>query len=254
MVAPLLLLGTKEARREARRRKELRDILGRGGAVDRNRRLPSLRKFVTDHYRAIAIVLAAASFLMLLHIYYFNALTAAKQQVKNLRAQIEGAIQMRENIIPGLTTAVDRFIGYEGGVFLSAIKARENSLGGSRSTEDLVQALKEIKGSDFSPNDLSRFMAVAENYPTLVSSQSYQLLIAQIGDVENKIYGKRIEYNDAVNVYNTGLSTVPANLLGTIMGFCLEPYFEWDGKPEWVFPGSEAGGPSLRMESRSQEK
>ena len=190
----------------------------------------------------------------MLQIYYFNALIVAKQQVENLRAQIEGAIQMRENIIPGLTMAVDRFIGHERGVFLSAIKAREDSLSGPKDTEDLVQALEEIKGSDFSPSDLSRFMAVAENYPTLVSSQSYQLLIDQIGDVENKIYEKRIEYNDAVNVYNTQLSTVPANLVGAIMRFRLEPYFEWDREPEWVFAGSEAGGPSLRMESRSQGK
>ena len=173
-----------------------------------------------------------------------------KQQVNNLRSQIESGLQMRQNIVPALTVAVSQFLSHEKGVFLSAVKARENSLSMPKDMEKLVQSLKEISGKDFSPDALSRFMAVAENYPRLVSSESYQLLIAQIVDVENQIYNKRIEYNDAVNLYNTRLSTFPGNAAGWIMFFRLEPYFEWDKKPEWVFAADlEPGEPTLGMKS-----
>ncbi|GAI82637.1 unnamed protein product [marine sediment metagenome] len=155
---------------------------------------------------------------------------------------------MRQNIIPGLTAAVNQFINHERNVFLSAVKAREDSLSMSKDIEKLIQSLKEISGRDFPPNALSRFMAVAENYPRLVSSPPYQLLISQIADVENQIYNKRIEYNDAVNVYNTYLSTFPANMVGRPMRFRLQPYFSWENKPEWVFPANpDSGEPPLEM-------
>ena len=253
---------------KTKRKEELRNILdpehvhkrdpaGRGPKG----RFYALRRYVAEHNRVLLAALLVAVCLIT-QIYYYNRLTAMKQQVNNLRSQIESGLQMRQNIVPALTVAVSQFLSHEKGVFLSAVKARENSLSMPKDMEKLVQSLKEISGRDFSPNALSRFMAVAENYPRLVSSESYQLLIAQIVDVENQIYNKRIEYNDAVNLYNTRLSTFPGNAAGWIMFFRLEPYFEWDKKPEWVFAGTPPGGnpadlepgePPLRMKSEKSD-
>ena len=198
-------------------------------------------EFVAAHYRAILAVVAVVSS-VILNIYYFNHLTFQEQNVSNSRAQIESALQMRRNLLPALTVVVHQFISHEKNVFLSAVEARGKTSYGSGAGDlgQLAETLKGLTGS--SPGALSRFMAEAENYPRLVSSESYQLLITRIANVENQIYEKRNEYNDAVNRYDTYLSTFPANIIGRIMGFRLQPYFEWNNEPEWVFEAERGSG------------
>lgn len=191
-------------------------------------------RFIVKHYKAIsitALVVACAY----THVYYFNRLTIMKQQVGNLRAQVDAGLQMRQNIVSGLTAAVNRFIAHEQGIFSSAMETRRDSMGVSNNLKKLVQTAKDFSGTEFSPAGLSRLMAVAENYPQLVSSQPYKVLVEQIGTVESQIYDKRNEYNNAVNVYNTRLRTFPVNLIGRILRFGVQPYFSWDNKAEWVF-------------------
>ena len=261
-----LLFGhrTAPATRAARTRSVLRSLLSRHktskreqevrrsldlGQVRKQRKLRAVRRYVAEHYKSILAALILAS-LAITYVYYYNKFTAMEQQVQSLRSQVEGGLQMRQNVIASLAVAVSRFLSHEKGVFLSAVKARESSLDVSKGAEKLLQSLKDISGKDVSPSDLSRFMAVAENYPGLVSSGSYQLLISQIADVENQIYRKRIEYNETVARYNTAVSTFPGNTVATTTGFRVERYFEWAKKAEWALTvDPEQDEPPLRMES-----
>jgi len=241
--------------KESRRRDELRDILDLE-VTPKKGKFHTIHRFIIEHYRIILITLFAVISLIM-HIYYFNTLTVMKQRVINTRAQIESALQMRQNIIPALTTVVYQFINHEKNIFISAVVARENSLTTSKDLDKLTQALKGLTGEDFSSQALSKFLALAENYPQLVSSESYQLLISQIADVENQIYQKRIEYNDEVNRYNTRLSVFPVNILGRMMRFRLQPYFEWGKGAEWVFLASPEQGElpvSMKLENSKGNK
>jgi len=219
--------------RSTKRQEQVRVILG-PQHFQKRRWLHLFGQFIVEHYKAIsitALVVACAY----THVYYFNRLTIMKQQVGNLRAQVDAGLQMRQNIVSGLTAAVNRFITHEQGIFSSAMETRKDSMGVSNDLKKLVQTAKEFSGGEFSPAGLSRLMAVAENYPQLVSSQPYKVLVEKIGTVESQIYDKRNEYNNAVNVYNTRLSTFPVNVVGRVMRFRLQPYFTWEDKPEWVF-------------------
>ena len=239
--------------KQAKRKDELRELLELG-VVNKKGKFQAVRMFIFEHFKIILLVLFLVISLIS-HVYYFNKLMIMEQQVINMRAQIESALQMRQNLVPSLTMVVYQFINHEKNVFLSAVEARQNSLAISGDLNNLIKGLKGITGQDFSSEALSRFMAVAENYPQLVSSQSYQLLIAQISDVENQIYSKRIAYNDAVNIYNTRLSMFPVNIMGRIMGFRLQPYFEWKNKAEWVFVTNLEEGElpvSMEIETRNQ--
>jgi len=215
-----------------KRRRELRGILGTSKA-NRKQRFPllwKLRAYVVAHYKlllGVGVVIACAY----THVYYFNRLTTMRQQVSNLRGQIQGGLQMRQNVIPSLTVALNRFIAYEKNVMLTAVKARKDAVTMSEDLEKLGQFVQQLSNRDLSPESLSRFIAVAENYPQLASTQAYKVFIKQ-----------------AANLYNTRLSTFPANLVGAILGFHREPYFTWDKGPEWVFVTDEQSGePPLKM-------
>ena len=214
--------------RGTKRREQVRVVLG-PEHFQKKRWLHLFGRFVSDHYLSISITVLVVVFAYT-NIHYYNKLIRMEQQIGNLRAQVGAGLQMRQNIVVSLTATVDRFITHEQGIFTSAMETRESSIGVSNDLKKLVQGAEK-----FSPAGLTRLMAVAENYPQLVSSQPYKVLVEKIGQVESSIYEKRIEYNNAVNVYNTRLNTFPVNIIGRILRFGTEPYFSWDNKAEWVF-------------------
>lgn len=230
-----------------RRRAELRTILDTG-RVSRKSKLHVVRRYIAENFKlllAVAVVVAC----VVTHIYYFNVLTTMWQEIGSVHAQMENSLQMRQNTVPSLTVAVNRFISYEKDLFLATAGSREKSLSASKDMDELLKSLKEMSGSGLLPGNLPKLMAVAENYPQLVSIQSYRLLIDQIANVENQIYDKRVEYNKAVNLYNTTINRFPANVVGRVMGFHSEPYLTWNEKAEWRFvPDSGSGESPLKVE------
>jgi LemA protein len=216
-----------------KRQERVRVVLGSEN-FQKKRWLHALRRFIAAHYLSITITVLTVA-VVYTHIYYYNRLITMEQKIGNFRADIESALQMRQNIISGLTAVVNQFISHEQGIFSSAIETRKESMAVSGDLKKLIESAKELSPNQFSPANLSRLMAVAENYPQLVSSQPYKVLVEKIGQVESQIYDKRVEYNNAVNVYNTRLSLFPANIVGGILRFRIRPYFSWDNNPEWVF-------------------
>jgi LemA protein len=218
-----------------RRREQVRINLGPEN-FQKQRWFHPLKQFIAEHYKAILIITTTVA-CAYMNIYYYNQLIIMKQQIGNMHSQIEAGLQMRRNVVSGLTATVNRFISHEEQVFSSAIEARKESLGVSNDLKKLIESVNDLSEQQFSPESLSRLMAVAENYPQLVSSMPYNVLVAKIADVETQIYDKRVQYNDAVNIYNTRLSTFPVNIVGRMMRFRICPYFEWSDTPEWVFEG-----------------
>jgi len=218
---------------DAKRQEKVRVVLG-SEHFQKKRRLRLFGRFVVKHYLPITLTVSVIA-CTYAHVYYYNRLTIMKQQIYNMDAQVTAGLQMRQNIVVSLTAAVNRFITHEEDIFTSAIETRKDSMTVSEDLKRFIKSTKEFSGSDFSEAGLTRLMAVAENYPQLVSSQPYKVLVTQIADTENQIYQKRIGYNDAVNVYNTYLNTFPGNLFGRILRFKEQTYYSWDNKAEWIF-------------------
>jgi LemA protein len=216
-----------------KRQEKVRVVLGSEN-FQKKRWFHVLWRFIVEHYLSISITVLVVAFVYT-HIYYYNRLIRMEQQIGNMRAQIEAGLQMRQNIVVGLTAAVNRFIAHEQRIFSSAIETRKDSMTVSNDLKKLIKTAKEFSPNQFNPASLSKLMAVAENYPQLVSSQPYKVLVEKMGEVETQVYNKRLEYNNAVNVYNTRLSTFPVNIVGRILRFRLQPYFSWDNTAEWMF-------------------
>jgi LemA protein len=216
-----------------KRKEKVRVVLG-SEHFQKKRWLHSFGKFIADYYVLITITVLTVACLYA-HIYFFNKFTVMKQQISNLGAQVEAGLQMRKNIVTSLTDVVKGFITHEEGIFTSAMETRKDSMAVSDDLKKLIKSAKEFAGSDFSAAGLTKLMAVAENYPQLVSSQPYKELVVQIAKVESQIYDKRLQYSDSVNVYNTRLTTFPGNLIGKILRFKKQPYYSWDNEAEWMF-------------------
>ncbi len=174
------------------------------------------------HQQTISAKIALVSFTLLLvtgSVYYYNLFTTEMFAVRLESAQIEAELQRRGDLIPGLVKAVSDYMNYEGRVFVHAADVR-SALGSLKdmTAEGLPQALDTQTLNNFK-SAISKFQAVAENYPDLKSSITYQNLMTELANTETRLAVARAHYNTAANMYNTSLELVPGFFFGYPLGF-----------------------------------
>lgn len=66
---------------------------------------------------------------------------------------------------------------------------------------------------------LTKFFAVAENYPQLKASENFVQLQRALNETEEQLSAARRTYNANVTDYNNAVQTFPSNLLAGSFGF-----------------------------------
>ena len=157
---------------------------------------------------------ATALFLALLSatVYYYNQFTIEYYKTILEKTQIEAEFQRRNDLIPNLVKAVNDYMTFENKIFQHAADVR-----GALSS---LKSIPEASPSQLSiQNPLSKFQAVAENYPDLKASATYQNLMMELSNTETRIASARIRYNTVSNFYNSRLRMFPGVIFGYVMGF-----------------------------------
>ena len=165
-------------------------------------------------------VTAAAFVLFILSalLYAYNLFSKLHTSVLVSYAQIGVEIKRRDNLIPNLIIATKKYSAYEQETFKYISETKELLM----QTKNMGENSKAASQLD---SALSRLMAIAEQYPDLKATQSIQDLIKELTNTEDRIAGKKLEYNKAIYRYNALLTEFPTNWLGKIYGFW--PPFEY---------------------------
>jgi LemA protein len=170
----------------------------------------------------VAARIAMVSFALLILtgcVYYYNLFTTESYMVRLEAAQIEAELQRRNDLIPGLVKAVTDYMTYEGKVFVHAADVR-SALGSLKDmTADGTSLPVDMQTLTSFKTAISKFQAVAENYPDLKSSVTYQNLMNELANTETRLAMARARYNTAANLYNTSLELVPGFFFGYPLGF-----------------------------------
>lgn len=163
----------------------------------------------------LAIVAVIAVFLIMI----YNRLVALRQNRVQSFADIDVQLKQRFDLVPQLVETVKGYASHEKQVFESITSARAG-VKSATSTSERVEA----------ENVLTRAMAglyaVAENYPDLKANQSYQQLMGELSDIENKLAAARRFFNNATAELNTAIEQFPAVLFAGTFGFKKEEFFE----------------------------
>ena len=184
-------------------------------------RMRSMKEKYWDQ-QSTAVRTAIAALLLTIvsaFVYYHNFFIVELYKVRLERAQIEAELQRRNDLIPNLVKAVNDYMAYEGQVFLHAADVR-GALSNIKSIPTESPSTLSIQSA------LSRFQAVAENYPVLKTSDTYEDLMKELSNTETRIAEARNHYNLAVNYYNSRLRMFPGIIFGFIMRYHQEPSFE----------------------------
>jgi len=171
----------------------------------------------------------------------YNTLTTKQQNVKAKWANVETQLQRRADLIPNLFEAAKAAGFQEQQVFgdiaaarsrlLNATSAPPQGVGGDKSPE---QKQAVIDANNSFGGTIGRLLSLAENYPNLKSSESFQKFQDSLEGTENRIATARKDYNDAVQDYNTTRAKFPTVISAKLFGFKEEPFFKADDTAKQV--------------------
>jgi LemA protein len=187
----------------------------------------------------------------------YNELTAKQQNVKGKWANVESALQRRADLIPNLVKAAQTLGVQEQEVFGQIADARSRLLNATQAppqgadgdkTPEQKQAILEANNSF--GGTIGRLLMLQENYPQLRSSEAFLKLQDELAGTENRINVARMDYNQAVQDYNTTRNSFPAVLTAGILGFKEEPYFQAEPASRQVPTLPDPN--SIRRENRQQ--
>jgi len=176
--------------------------------------LARIKDKVWDRH-SIAIRIAIVAFFMALlstFVYYYNYFTVEYYKTRLELTQIEAELQRRNDLIPNLVKAVNDYMAFENKIFKHAADVR-SALNSLKNIPDVSPSQLSLKSA------LSKFQAVAENYPDLKASATYQNLMMELSNTETRIASARIRYNTESNYYNSRLRMFPGIIFGVVMGF-----------------------------------
>ena len=155
----------------------------------------------------------------------FNSLVRLNQQSDEAFSDITVQLKRRYDLIPNLVNTVKGYAAHESSVFENVTAARANALN--------AQGVAETAKADNAfTQTMKSLFAVAENYPDLKTTKSFQDFQTQIEGTENRINVARRDYNGSVNTYNQKVRLFPNNIFAGILGYHVKGYYKADAGAE----------------------
>jgi LemA protein len=159
----------------------------------------------------------------------YNKLNTAKVNVDAKWADVQNVYQRRADLIPNLVKTVEGAANFEKSTLTQIAEARASvgklTINASQAPQTAEQLAEFDKAQGQLGSALSRLMAVTENYPDLKANANFRDLQAQLEGTENRITVERGNFNEAVKIFNTAVTSFPAVLYAGWFHFKERPFF-----------------------------
>jgi LemA protein len=180
---------------------------------------------------AVYIIIGVVVVLGIIFFGVYNSLVRLRNQVRNSWSQIDVQLKRRHDLIPNLMETVKGYMKHERETLEAVTKARTSAVEASgKGVGQQAKAEGELSGM------LTRFFAVAENYPDLKANQNFLALQEELATTENKISFARQFYNDGVMHLNNKVQMFPSNMVAGMTGFKVGEFFELEAPAEREAP------------------
>lgn len=165
----------------------------------------------------VALVLVLA---LLFAVSLYNRLIRLRNGTDNAFGTIDVQLKQRCDLIPKVVEAVRGYMTHERGVLERLTELRARATAADTPPAERLAIDGQMSGL------LRGLVARVEAYPDLKASETVLMLQRSLNEVEAQIAAARRTYNAAVTAYNTGIETVPANMVAGVFGFSRRPLFE----------------------------
>lgn len=157
----------------------------------------------------------------------YNSLVNLEENVESKWSQVDNQLQRRADLIPNLVNTVKGYAAHEESILTEISQARSKLIG-AKSVGEKAEANADLSGA------LSRLLAISESYPELKADANFRQLSDELAGTENRIAVARMDYNNAVQAYNSKIRRFPTSIIAKIFGFEKKEYFKADDKAKEV--------------------
>ena len=169
-----------------------------------------------DWAKVLLLVVGAGLVVLLIYaVTLYNQLVAVKHGVTQAWSNIDVLLRQRHEELPKLVEACRQYMQYEQATLERVISAR-NAVSQASDRADMKQL---GQAETALRTGLGQLFALAENYPQLQASSSFQHLQQRISGLENGIADRRELYNAAVNINNVRIEQFPEVLIARRLHF-----------------------------------
>jgi LemA protein len=158
----------------------------------------------------------------------YNSMVQMDENVKAKWGAVESQYQRRADLIPNLVNTVKGVANFEQSTLLGVTEARAKAtaitVDPTKLTPETIQKYQAAQGQ--LSTALGRLLVASENYPELKANENFTALQAQLEGTENRINVARLDFNQAVQDYNSKIRSFPANITAKMFGFTEKGYFQ----------------------------
>jgi len=175
-------------------------------------------------FAAIVVLMAVMS----LSSCSYNSMVQMDENVKAKWGAVESQYQRRADLIPNLVNTVKGVANFEKSTLVDVTEARAKAtaitVDPTKLTPETIQKYQAAQGQ--LSTALGRLLVASENYPQLRANDNFTALQTQLEGTENRINVARLDFNQAVQDYNSKIRSFPANITAKMFGFTEKGYFQ----------------------------
>lgn len=172
---------------------------------------------------SIWIIIGIIGAIVIFIISAYNSLVSLRVKFKGAWSDIEVFLKKRHELIPNLVNVAKGYAKHEKETLEQVIQARNQAVSANSTSE-------QLKSESLISGMIPRIFALAEQYPDLKASESFQDISKNLSQIEAEISNARRYYNAVVRDYNTKQQVFPSNLIASSFSFELAPFFNVDEK------------------------
>lgn len=162
----------------------------------------------------------------------YNGLVSGDQDVKKAWSDVETNYQRRTDLYNSVIKTIEGSANFEKSTLRDVMAARASATQVKVDINDPATLQKFQAAQGQLQSSFARLMAVAEAYPDLKTTKSFQDFQAQIEGTENRINIARKDYNASVEGYNLQVRHFPNNIYAGIFHFYEKAYYQADAGSE----------------------
>ncbi len=166
----------------------------------------------------IGLLLVVVICLVYLFVEYNNFIRL-KNAVKEAFATMDVYLKKRWDLIPNLVEVVKGYAKHESSTLENVVRLRSSAY------DNMSESEKMEKNQELSAC-ISELIAIAENYPDLKASESFNNLSNQLLKIEDDIVNSRKYYNAVIKNMNDKVLMFPSNIIANMFNFKEMDMFE----------------------------
>jgi len=159
----------------------------------------------------------------------FNRFIRQRNLLREAWSGVDVQLKRRHDLVPRLVECVKGYREHERTLFEDVARARSQA-----ETAQGVEAMG--KAENGLAHQVRALFAVAEAYPELKASQSFQQLSTSLVETEDQLQYARRYYNGVVRDLNIMVESFPSGIVAGVFGFKSDSFFEVEAVTERLAP------------------